>query len=108
MPKTKDAIEILDRLTVSDEELRDLIEKETINVKVAAGFDPHGIAQGSLSFLVTLELDERLAEAMTKSRSLGESTNRPAECSFRLWKVLLVEKNQRSGRCRDQAAVPAG
>ena len=36
MPKTKDAIEILDRLTGDDEELRDLIEKETINSAIAA------------------------------------------------------------------------
>ena len=50
----------------------------------AAGLDPHGIAQGLLSVLITLKLDERLAEALLENRHLGEAINPPAECLFRL------------------------
>ena len=35
MPKTTDALKILDRLTGEDNELRELIERETINAEVA-------------------------------------------------------------------------
>ena len=35
MPKTKDALKIIDRMVGRDKELRDLIAEETINVRVA-------------------------------------------------------------------------
>jgi predicted transcriptional regulator len=35
MPKTKDALKIIDRMVGQDKELRDLIAEETINVRVA-------------------------------------------------------------------------
>jgi hypothetical protein len=35
MPKTKDALKILDRLTGNDPQLRERIERETVNVQVA-------------------------------------------------------------------------
>ncbi len=35
MPKTRNALEIIDRITRDDTELRDMIAEETVNVRVA-------------------------------------------------------------------------
>jgi ribosome-binding protein aMBF1 (putative translation factor) len=46
MPKTKDAVKILDRLTGDDPELREMIAEERVNVQVARMIYDSRIASG--------------------------------------------------------------
>jgi ribosome-binding protein aMBF1 (putative translation factor) len=56
MPKTRDALKILDRLTGNDSQLREQIERETVNAQVAQliydGRTKAGLTQKQLAGLI--------------------------------------------------------
>ena len=95
MPKTKDAIEILDRLTGDDEELRDLIEKETINSAIAAliyrARKAAGLTQKELADLVgakqpniaRLEDADYQGHSLSMLQRIAESLNQRLDISFK-------------------------
>ena len=77
MPKTKDALKIIDRMVGQDKELRRLIEEETINVRVARMIydarDKAGLTQKELAKLVgtTQSVIARLEDADYDGHSLS-------------------------------------
>jgi predicted transcriptional regulator len=77
MPKTKDALKIIDRMVGQDKELRDLIAEETINVRVARMiYDARikaGLTQKELAKLVgtTQSVIARLEDADYEGHSLS-------------------------------------
>jgi ribosome-binding protein aMBF1 (putative translation factor) len=95
VPKTKDAIEILDRLTGDDEELRDLIEKETINSAIAAliyrARTAAGLTQKQLADLVgakqpniaRLEDADYQGHSLSMLQRIAESLNQRLDISFK-------------------------
>ena len=95
MRKTKDAIEILDRLTGDDEELRDLIEKETINTEVAAliynARTAAGLTQKQLADLVgtkqpniaRLEDADYQGHSLSMLQRIAKSLNRRLDISLK-------------------------
>ena len=77
MPKTKDALKIIDRMVGQDKELRDLIAEEAINVRVARMiYDARikaGLTQKELAKLVgtTQSVIARLEDADYEGHSLS-------------------------------------
>ena len=77
MPKTKNALKIIDRMVGQDKELRDLIAEETINVRIARMiYDARskaGLTQKELAKLVgtTQSVIARLEDADYEGHSLN-------------------------------------
>ena len=77
MPKTKDALKIIDRMVGQDKELRDLIAEETVNIRVARMiYDARkkkGLTQKELAKLVgtTQSVIARLEDADYDGHSLN-------------------------------------
>jgi ribosome-binding protein aMBF1 (putative translation factor) len=77
MPKTKNALKIIDRIVGQDKELRDLIAEETINVRVARTIydarNKAGLTQKELAKLVgtTQSVIARLEDADYEGHSLN-------------------------------------
>lgn len=77
MPKTKDALKIIDRMVGQDKELRDMIVEETINVRVARMIydarNKAGLTQKDLAKLVrtTQSVIARLEDADYEGHSLN-------------------------------------
>ena len=77
MPKTKDALKIIDRMVGGDQELRDLIATETINAGVARKIyearNEAGLTQKQLAKLVgtTQSVIARLEDADYEGHSLN-------------------------------------
>ncbi len=73
MPKTKDALKILDQVVGDDPELRALIEKETINLQIARMIrdarTAAGLSQKALADLVQTKqpVIARLEDAATRA-----------------------------------------
>lgn len=76
MPKTKDALKILDQVTGNDPELRAMIEEETLNAKVARLIYDHrteaGLTQQQLADLIGTQqpVIARLEDADYEGHSL--------------------------------------
>ncbi|MBI3838854.1 MAG: XRE family transcriptional regulator [Planctomycetia bacterium] len=77
MPKTKNALKIIDRMVGQDKELHDLIAEETINVRIARMIydarNKAGLTQKELAKLVgtTQSVIARLEDADYKGHSLN-------------------------------------
>jgi ribosome-binding protein aMBF1 (putative translation factor) len=77
MPKTKDAVKIIDRMVGADKELRDLIAEETVNVRVARMIydarNKAGLTQKELAKLVgtSQSVIARLEDADYEGHSLS-------------------------------------
>jgi ribosome-binding protein aMBF1 (putative translation factor) len=95
MPKTTDALKILDRLTADDAELRELIEQETINAKVARlihdARTKAGLTQQQLAALVgtkqpniaRLEQADYDGHSLTMLQRLAGALGQRLEINFR-------------------------
>ena len=94
MAKTKDALKILDRVTGDDPELRELIEKETFNARVARlVYDARtaaGLTQQQLADLVgtkqpniaRLEDADYRGHSLTMLHRIATALNQRLEISF--------------------------
>ena len=104
MPKTKDAVKIIDRMVGQDKELRDLIAAETVNAHVARMiYDARGqagLTQKDLAKLVgtTQSVIARLEDADYDGHSLS-MLNRIAAALDKRVEIRLV-----AGRRRRQTA----
>ncbi len=95
MPKAKDALKILDRVTGNDRELRQLIEQETINAQVAqliySARTKLGLTQEQLAGLVgtkqpniaRLEDAEYDGHSLTMLQRIAKALNQRLEITFR-------------------------
>jgi ribosome-binding protein aMBF1 (putative translation factor) len=104
MPKTKDALKIIDRMVGRDKELRDLIAEEAVNVRVARMiYDARhnaGLTQSDLAKLVgtTQSVIARLEDADYEGHSLSmlnriaAALNKRVDIRF----LALKEKRQRA------------
>ena len=95
MPKTKDALKILDRLTGTDSQLREQIERETVNVQVAQLiYDARtkaGLTQKQLAGLIgtsqpniaRLEDADYEGHSLTMLQRIAKALNQRLEISLR-------------------------
>ena len=95
MPKTKDALKILDRLTGNDPQLREQIERETVNVQVAQLiYDARtkaGLTQRQLAALIgtsqpniaRLEDADYEGHSLTMLQRIAKALNQRLEISLR-------------------------
>jgi len=95
MPKTKDALKILDRLTGNDPQLREQIERETVNVQVAQLiYDARtkaGLTQKQLAGLIgtsqpniaRLEDADYEGHSLTMLQRIAKALNQRLEISLR-------------------------
>jgi len=95
MPKTKDALKILDRLTGKDLQLRERVERETVNVQVAQLiYDARtkaGLTQKQLAALIgtsqpniaRLEDAHYEGHSLTMLQRIAKALNQRLEISLR-------------------------
>lgn len=95
MPKAKDALKILDRLTGNDPQLREQIERETVNAQVAQLiFDARtkaGLTQKQLAVLIgtsqpniaRLEDADYEGHSLTMLQRIAKALNQRLEISLR-------------------------
>lgn len=95
MPKTKDALTILDRLTGNDPQLRERIERETVNAQVAQLiYDARikaGLTQKQLAGLIgtsqpniaRLEDADYEGHSLTMLQRIAKALNQRLEISLR-------------------------
>jgi ribosome-binding protein aMBF1 (putative translation factor) len=95
MPKTKDALKILDHLTGNDSQLREQIERETVNVQVAQLiYDARtkaGLTQKQLAALIgtsqpniaRLEDADYEGHSLTMLQRIAKALNQRLEISLR-------------------------
>lgn len=98
MAKTKDALKIIDRMVGQDKELRDLIEAETVNVRVARMLydarNKAGLTQKELAKLVgtTQSVIARLEDADYDGHSLTMLSRIAAALNKRVDIRFLAQK----------------
>lgn len=101
MPKTKDALKIIDRMVGQDKELREMIAEEAVNVRVARMIydarNKSGLTQKDLARLVgtTQSVIARLEDADYEGHSLGMLNRIAAALNKRVDIRFLAVKGRR-------------